>query len=73
MQSDQIRSGQFFFTDQFFTDQFLSDQFPQISGEIGDGAQDRPGLALACITWRACPQLAGHWNWRKKLSNYLNI
>ena len=30
-------------------------------------------LAPAHIPERASPLAADHWNWRKKLSNYLNI
>ena len=25
------------------------------------------------VPGRASPAAAGHWNWRKKLNNYLNI
>jgi len=46
--------------------------FAQISGEIRDGAQVHP--ASRRRTYLASrPQLACHWNWRKKLNNYLNI
>jgi len=40
----------------------------QISGEIRDGTQVNRASRR-----RIWPRLDGHWNWLKKLNNYLNI
>jgi hypothetical protein len=61
-------------SNQFYA-QFLGAQIflAQISSEIRDDARVSPILAPARLNRRTCPQLAGHWNWQKKLNNYLNI